>query len=446
MQIRDYVRMQGVNQDEMKNKTGVVIAAGLTPVTMGLDNDRHMCARTSNLERLANDTHEEHAMSECTHCPTRTAIHAEPHTPETLKRFDLTWVRFAAAAGVETIGLTQSRSTFQASARLRQNLLFPWNPYAPGHGITNPNACLNFAVAPTLVYGMLAVKPRLEISDVLTVHCIGATNDFEGRADWSQLADMLKEARFPHCAIEITYIGDKEEFAAPGVFTRAQPPPSLPGVTVKSINKLYHNAKATRPDIALICHPGFDNYLKDWHRTMADLFRQCIPVIVSGHSNFHSFSHDALMQDIELEAFGAKIIQRQIWNPFCQAYTDPTKGSLLAPPGCDHDHCNLATISIFRGGCARAFKHVDAVFDILDYMVQALHALPPFIAKGPLHRSTGLALKYTKMTNTQREAVLKLTREMIGGTTQMQFTEAGLTELLSQRGVADHFRLGRGNW
>jgi hypothetical protein len=43
-----------------------------------------------------------------------------------------------------------------------------------------------------------------------------------------------------------------------------------------------------------------------------------------------------------LEAFGATIVHRQIFNPFSQAYEDMTKGSRLAPEGKDNTHCNRA--------------------------------------------------------------------------------------------------------
>lgn len=64
-------------------------------------------------------------------------------------------------------------------------------------------------------------------------------------------------------------------------------------------------------------------------------------------------------QDLGLKAFGAKLIQPQMWNPFCQAYEDKTKGSLLAPPGKEHNHCNLGLLSISRGGDLRPFKEAS---------------------------------------------------------------------------------------
>merc|ERR1719221_1054939 len=104
-------------------------------------------------------------------------------------------------------------------------------------------------------------------------------------------------------------------------------------VHVKQLEEFYHAKEREVPDVALLCHPGFDNYKDTWHPTMGVLLRSNIPVIAVGHSNFYVASHDALMhQDAGLEAMGANIITRQMPNPFCQAYYDPTKGSLLAAP------------------------------------------------------------------------------------------------------------------
>ena len=65
-----------------------------------------------------------------------------------------------------------------------------------------------------------------------------------------------------------------------------------------------------------------------------------------------------------------------------------TKGSLLAPPGKDHIHCNLAALTIFKGGAIRPYEDVDAVLDRMDYLMQTVQAGP--MARGPRHRDTRL--------------------------------------------------------
>ena len=82
-----------------------------------------------------------------------------------------------------------------------------------------------------------------------------------------------------------------------------------------------------------------------------------------------------------------------------------THAPVTAVPACrqNHEHCNLATISVVRGGSLRSFEDVDAVLNRMDYMMQALQAFPAFMAKGPQHRETGLALKFPRMTEAERD-------------------------------------------
>ena len=171
----------------------------------------------------------------------------------------------------------------------------------------------------------------------------------------------------------------------------SQPQKQQIPVKVEYVRELYHQRQRPQPDVAVLCHPGFDNYLKMWLPTMEVLLRGHIPVVVSSHSNFYAFTADSILhQDIALGAIGAKIIQRQIWNPFCLAYHDPTKGSLLAPPGKDEVHCNLACISIVQGGSCNAIEDVDEFLECLDYLSVGTSAFPEGFADGPLHRNTDL--------------------------------------------------------
>jgi len=187
--------------------------------------------------------------------------------------------------------------------------------------------------------------------------------------------------------VHVTYIGLHDAFAAPWLVNE-EPPPAAAGVTVHKLRAPYHAIGVGTPDVALLCHPGFDNHLHLWHPTMGKLFDMGVPVIVAGHSNFHAFSHDAAAQDVTLAAFGAHFVQRMVWNAFCQAYYDETKGSLLAPFGRDHEHCNLAAISVVRGGNLQPLSEVDAFLDCLSYLLLPLHGLPSwFLPGGVPHRT-----------------------------------------------------------
>ena len=218
-------------------------------------------------------------------------------------------------------------------------------------------------------------------------------------------------------------------------------------VRIKHVDELYHARERPAPDVALLCHPGFDNYKELWHPTMDVLFRFNIPVLVAGHSNFTAPTHDALMhQDLGLIAFGAKSIKPQMWNPFCQAYVDPTKGSLLAPPGREHDHCNLALVSIFRGGDLKPFAAVDSFFDALDYLAVSVVGFPPHAAVGPMLRDTPLRLKYGLMSQSERDAAVKLLHDLTQGTLRAPATASELVQLLERRGLGRHYGRGRGNW
>ena len=54
--------------------------------------------------------------------------------------------------------------------------------------------------------------------------------------------------------------------------------PGVPKVTVNSVSKLYQHAEITCPDIALLCHSGLNYYRKAWHKTMAKLIGQRVPL------------------------------------------------------------------------------------------------------------------------------------------------------------------------
>ena len=69
-----------------------------------------------------------------------------------------------------------------------------------------------------------------------------------------------------------------------------------------------------------------------------------------------------------------------------------------------------------RGGTLRSFEDVAAVLDRMDYMMQALQAFPAFMAKCPQHRQTRLALKFSRMTEAERDAGFGIARHLSKGT------------------------------
>ncbi|CAL1144540.1 unnamed protein product [Cladocopium goreaui] len=370
-----------------------------------------------------------------------------PATRASLHRQDLILLHLAARSpDPSSIAMAEDRAELQAACCLRQKLLFTWGVLP-----SDPRSCVNLALAPTLVFGMLAAGLELREAD-LKVHCIGATPDFEGCADWSGLGELLAAAGFirPR-VVEITYFGNQDNFVLPqGVRTWSMMQKSTrstaPKVRIRQFDELYHAKERETPDVALLCHPGFDNYKELWHPTLGILFRLNVPLIVAGHTNFLVPTHDALAhQDLGLIGLGANLLRPQIWNPFCQAYEDRTKGSLLATPGQEHNHCNLGLISICRGGDLKPFEEVEAFFEVVDYVAVSTQGFLPFEALGPQLQSTFLRLKYPHMSDAARAAAVQLLRDLTQGT--LQCRSAGeLVTLLEQRGVGQHYARGRGNW
>ena len=218
-------------------------------------------------------------------------------TTATLHRQDLIRIRLAAEFGVGVHAFSEDREGLLASALLRQHTLYPW-----GELPADPRACINTAIAPTLVYGMLALRPRFKAEATLKVHCIGATADFEGCADWSGLNELFAAADFAPNGVEITYFGNAHSFTLPADYMKwsdtrmmtTQIQKQQMPIKVRYVHELYHERERSAPDVALLCHPGFDNYLKMWLPTMKVLFHANVPVIVSSHSNFHAFTGDSL--------------------------------------------------------------------------------------------------------------------------------------------------------
>ena len=488
-----HVRLINLQRVDLNGSLAVVVSVGGERVGVELENDHRLAVRPQNLEPLRDhveascefvvgkcvmitglqsrsDLNNRHgiivapktsngrwgvefgsqrlAIAECNllHLPSLLKL-ATPAARASLHRHDLLLLHFAASScHASSIAMAQDRNALHAACCLRQKLLFTWGvlPF-------DAKTCVNLALAPTLVFGMLAAGLELG-SSVLKVHCIGATPDFEGCADWSGLGELLAAAGFvlPR-AVEITYFGNQQSFVLPqGVRTWSmmQRSTSSAGlkIRIQQVDELYHAKGREMPDVALLCHPGFDNFKELWHPTMGVLFRLNVPLIVAGHTNFLVPSGDAVMhQDLGLKALGAKLIQPQMWNPFCQAYEDKTKGSLLAPPGQEHNHCNLGLLSISRGGDLRPFEEVEAFFEILDYLCMTVSGFQPFEALGPQLRNTWLRHKCPHLSQVERTAALQLVQDLTQGTLGCS-TAGELLELLKARGLYRHYARGRGNW
>ena len=232
-------------------------------------------------------------------------------------------------------------------ARQRQKTLYKW-----GTVPHNPEACVNTAIAPTLALALQAVAWRPTEEGPIRIHCIGATDDFEGREDWSRLPALLHSAGVSvprRC--EILHVGTMAGFSmdvAAEMFEGLPPPFRSKKVKVHKSRGLYHKLSGCRSaHVAILCHPGFEAYTEDWYPTMAKLIQESTITIVTGHSNATTFTHDAANLQASLQAFGANVIQSCAWNPFCQVYTDETKGSLLAPLEMQSVHASMAAFAVF---------------------------------------------------------------------------------------------------
>ena len=82
----------------------------------------------------------------------------------------------------------------------------------------------------------------------------------------------------------------------------------------------------------------------------------------------------------------------------------------------------------------------------MDYLLQAVQAFLPMMARGPWHRETQLRLKFPNMSDDERNAAAQLAQVLAEGAITFEPTAAGLDRLFVQRGLANHFRRGRGNW
>eukprot|EP00438_Fugacium_kawagutii_P035975 Skav218440 [mRNA] locus=scaffold5813:11146:11943:- [translate_table: standard] len=250
------VRLINLKRVDLNGSLAVVVSVGGERVSVELENDQRLSVRPQNLEPLNDDVEAdcEFAVGQCVMIrglqsrPDLNSRHGIIVTPKTsngrwglgfgsqrlaiaegnlvklpsplnlpapatrasLHRQDLLLLHFAArSCHASSIAMLQDRMSFHAACCLRQRLLFTW-----GILPSDSKTCVNLAVAPTLVFGMLAAS--VELGEVLKVHCIGATPDFEGCADWSGLGELLAAAGFvlPR-AVEITYFGNEQSFVLP---------------------------------------------------------------------------------------------------------------------------------------------------------------------------------------------------------------------------------------
>merc|ERR1712224_315181 len=111
-----------------------------------------------------------------------------------------------------------------------------------------------------------------------------------------------------------------------------------------------------------------------------------------------------------------------------------------------HDHCNMAILSICRGGALAAPHEIEAFFDALDYLGVSVQGFQMLEASGPPLRNTHMRLKYPRMSQEQRSGAVKLLQDLTQGTMRLPSTGAELVALFEERGLASHYRRGRGNW
>ena len=114
---------------------------------------------------------------------------------------------------------------------------------------------MNLAIAPTLVYAFQSIALQLPTKSAFKIHCIGATDDFEGRADWSQLPALLRAAGLAlPSRTEITYVGVEKSFnLGPYVeaFKNIPFPSAGRNTTIHKRQGLYHDVDLPRPDVVL---------------------------------------------------------------------------------------------------------------------------------------------------------------------------------------------------
>ena len=118
----------------------------------------------------------------------------------------------------------------------------------------------------------------------------------------------------------------------------------------------------------------------------------------------------------------------------------------MAPPDKDHDHCNLAAVSVFCGGRLQPIQATICTVDLLTYLVMAVHAQPSWLEPdGPAHRGTSLNLQLPRMTAEQRAAVLDIVRGLVDGAA-MPPTAEDLFALIQSACCVEHMQLGSRKW
>ena len=360
-----------------------------------------------------------------------------------LQRLDMKVLRMAAALGPPALTDPLLRPQFENLGRARQRFLYEWG-VLPKY----PHQCYNLAIGPTLAFALQTIAFVPENVKSFRVHCVGATEDFEARADWVPLPELFRAAGLvlPEHT-EITYVGVASGFNLgpdADVFTKVPMPPTTMNITVRKYHGLYHEMELEVPHVVVLCHPGFDAYTQDWYPTMRKIIEQGATTVVTGHSNFYKLTHDAAHLQAHLNFFGAHTLSPVAWNPFAQVYDDITKGSLLAAAGQDHTHANMACLVVVRGGEPKTLREVEEGFDCMDYLAVSVGAFHPMCARGPWHR-TGLRLEYPNMTPALRQVATDLMKEISCGALPIA-SAADLRSLFQQRGLEAHFQLGRGKW
>ena len=353
--------------------------------------------------------------------------------PKTMiQQLDVALLKMCAHWGQACVNAPGTRALLENPCRQRQRLLYEWGKI-PAY----PRQCINLALAPTLVYACVLAKLHPAEEGSLTIHCIGATDDFEMRADWSNLTELFRAAgRQPPQEVDIILVGEDASFnLAPfvQVFESVNPPPLPQNVKVRRVRQLYHEAGLPQPHVAMLCHPGFEVY-QDWYPTMAKLIDENIPTIATAHSNFYAFSDDAPALETEVRAFGARLLHKVVWNPHCHAFNDPTKGSALTSPEKEHVHSTMSCVAVFCGGATNTRKEVEAILERMNYLSLAVTAFIPQLAKGAPHRTTSLNKMFPRMPDKERSSAMMLLRDINSQALRVT-SDADLAEYFVQYGI-----------
>ena len=80
----------------------------------------------------------------------------------------------------------------------------------------------------------------------------------------------------------------------------------------------------------------------------------------------------------------------------------------------------MACFAIFKGGAEKTWEEANEALERLNYLVMAVTAFHPIMAKGPWCELSGLRYMFRRLKPDARCAALKLAREIASGLRQNQ--------------------------